>query len=161
MNSIEDMRNLAYNLVQEANNNYLLGEELAYPILLMGIGIYRVESVPGAGHNYQIIIDAIHKYSEKNPDAKVAAGFEDGIREIVNRVGDTITVLTAFNCICYEAKKQKEGDYSFIINCEQLMTELREKINSNYEEIKNDFIEIDRWIENATSDVEKLYGLKL
>ncbi len=143
MSVCEDMRALAYNLVRETNNNYLLGETIAYPILLMGIGIYQIESYTKAGHNYQTVIDAIHKYNEENPEDKVPIGFECGLRDIVNNVGDITTLTAAFNCICYEMKKQKENNCSFTIDCEQLLKELRDKVKDNYNEIKSNFKDID------------------
>ena len=47
-------------MVNIINKKYVTGNRMAYLALLSGVGSCRIESYPGAGHNYQAVVDAIH-----------------------------------------------------------------------------------------------------
>lgn len=47
-------------IINIVHKRYLSGNKMAYPALLFGIDGFYIESYPGAGHNYQAVIDAIH-----------------------------------------------------------------------------------------------------
>ena len=47
-------------MVNIINKKYVAGNRMAYLALLSGVGSCRIESYPGAGHNYQAVVDAIH-----------------------------------------------------------------------------------------------------
>ena len=63
----KDLVDYAYSLIRVTNKNYLKGNTTAYPILLFGIGNCLVEGVPGSGHNYQAVIEAIHLFYRDFP----------------------------------------------------------------------------------------------
>ena len=46
-------------MVNIINKKYVAGNRMAYLALLSGVGSCRIESYPGAGHNYQAVVDAM------------------------------------------------------------------------------------------------------
>lgn len=159
----KDLVDYAYSLVNIINKKYLRGIMKAYPLFLLGIGSYRVESRPGNGHNYQAIIDAMHLYNTDYPDSKVDEGFEAGILDLINSVargaGFGITQLV-INCINYELKKEKEGSNSFKLDCKKLLDELNKAIQKNYDQIKEEYVHIDKWLIDNSTFIEENYGYK-
>ena len=51
--------------VKLIHKEYCSGKEIAYVIILTGLGDYFVGISPEEGHNNQAVIDAIHQYMQK------------------------------------------------------------------------------------------------
>ena len=66
-NAYKDLVDYAYCVVNLINRKYLDGNTTAYPVLILGIGVYKIEGVPDSGHNYQAVIDAIHSFCQDFP----------------------------------------------------------------------------------------------
>ena len=106
----------AYSLVNIASENYSEGKKMGYYVLIMGMGNWVVESRPGAGHNYQAIMDAIHLYYADHPKSRINEGFEEELSLLCQAVGNMVGVQLVLNFIIYELKKEKEGSNSFKFN---------------------------------------------
>ena len=120
MTEYEKLVQYAYNILSTVHKKYLEGNSMAYPMLLVGMGNLRVESIPNSGHNYQAISDAIHlRYKE---DSKYQDGYELGLQNIIGKVMDIQTAQLVFNYLHYEIKKQKDGHYSFKMLLKPLIT---------------------------------------
>ena len=148
----------AYSLVNIANENYYEGKKMGYYVLIMGMGNWVVESRPGAGHNYQAVMDAIHLYYADHPKSKANEGFEKELLLLCQAAGNMFSVQLALNCIIYELKKEKEGSNSFKMDCQSLINTLRQTIQKRYEVIKSDYPDIDKFIEESRLFLKKNYG---
>ena len=58
-------------MVNIINKKYVAGNKMAYLALLSGVGSCRIESYPGAGHNYQAVVDAIHNCYARDNESKI------------------------------------------------------------------------------------------
>lgn len=157
-NTYKDLVDYAYSLVNIINRNYLNGKTTAYPVLLFGIGNCLVEGVPGSGHNYQAVIDAVHLFWIDFPDSRANVGLQEGILDIISDTADIKTVQLVFNCITYEMKKEQEKSNTFCLDCQKLLVELRRKIDKNYKDIKNEYPNIDSWLEDSALYVKENFG---
>ena len=63
-------------MVSIVHKKYLSGNMMAYPALLLGV--FRIESYPGAGHNYQAVIDAIHNCYARDNTSGIDIGYKEG-----------------------------------------------------------------------------------
>ena len=63
-----DFSNYVESSVENANNIYNDGNYMAYLPILSGLGVFKMEKRPGAGHNFRAVIDAIHNCYKKNPN---------------------------------------------------------------------------------------------
>ena len=148
----------AYSLVNIANENYLKGKKMYYFCLITGDGNWLVESKPGAGHNYQAVIDAIHLYLKDHPNSKANKGFEEDFSIMCEIVANISSVELALNCIIYEINKEKEGSNSFKMDCQGILNTLRQTIKKNYEDIKSTYPDIDKYVEETRVFLKKNYG---
>lgn len=95
------------------HRKYLSGNKMAYPALLSGIGNCCIESYPGAGHNYQAVVDAIHKCYAKDHAAGFDVGYKAGLETMRNTGKDIQNILD------YQKKKEQAGTAQFHIDLEQ------------------------------------------
>lgn len=70
-------------IINIVHKRYLSGNKMAYPALLFGIDGFYIESYPGAGHNYQAVIDAIHNCYAKNTTSGIDIGYKEGLKTMV------------------------------------------------------------------------------
>lgn len=69
-------------MVNIVHKKYLSGNKMAYPALLLGV--FRIESYPGAGHNYQAVIDAIHNCYARDNTSGIDIGYKEGLKTMVH-----------------------------------------------------------------------------
>ena len=149
----------AYSLVNIASKNYLKGKGMYYFALILGKGNWIVESRPGAGHNYQAIMDAIHLYYADHPKSRINEGFEEELSLLCQAVGNMVCVQLVLNFIIYELKKEKEGSNSFKFNdCQVLLNKVRQSIKEEHENLKSEYPDIDKYVEDTNLFLEKNYG---
>ena len=149
----------AYSLVNIANKSYLKGERMAYYALITGGGYCLVESRPGAGHNYQAVIDAIHLYDADHPNSKANKGFEEDLSLLCELAGRIFSIDFAINCIIYEIEKEKEGSNSFKMDCQGLLNKLSQTIQKKHEKIKSTYPDIDKYVEETRLFLKKIMDI--
>ena len=91
-----ELLNSAMIMVDCAVNAYLDGNDMAFFCMIIGIGKYDLESFPGAGHNYYIILEAIYKYYKENPDKKVDSMLFHTLMKCI----DTMSAPEALSLVC-------------------------------------------------------------
>lgn len=96
-------------IINIVHKRYLSGNKMAYPALLFGIGGFYIESYPGAGHNYQAVIDAIHNCYAKNTTSGIDIGYKEGLKTMVHAGKDIQKLLQ------YQKKKEQEGTAQFCV----------------------------------------------
>lgn len=92
------------------HRKYLSGNKMAYPALLLGIGNCCIESYPGAGHNYQAVVDAIHNCYARDHAARIDIGYKAGL-ETMTRTGKDIQKI-----LDYQKKKEQDGTAQFYMD---------------------------------------------
>lgn len=97
-------------MVNIIHRKYLSGNKMAYPALLLGIGNCCIESYPGAGHNYQAVIDAIHNCYARDHAVGIDIGYKEGLETMI-RTGKDIQKFPD-----YQKKKEQEGTAQFYID---------------------------------------------
>mgnify|MGYP000023593071 FL=1 len=100
-------------MVNIVHKKYLSGNKMAYPALLSGIGNFCIESYPGAGHNYQAVVDAIHNCYARDHAAGFDVGYKAGLETMRNTGKDIQNILD------YQKKKEQAGTAQFHIDLEQ------------------------------------------
>ena len=61
MGAYDDLVEEAVFFVKQIHKEYCAGKEIAYVVILSGLGDYRVAVNPDEMHNDQAVIDAIHQ----------------------------------------------------------------------------------------------------
>lgn len=84
--------------------------KMAYPTLLLGISDCCIESYPGAGHNYQAVVDAIHNCYARNHAAGIDIGYKEGLETMIPTGKDIQKILD------YQKKKEQEGTAQFYVD---------------------------------------------
>ncbi len=145
----------AYKLVAISHKMYMDGNSMAYFVLLNGLGHSIVEGQPGAGHNYYIVVDAIHSYKKNNSNMNVKDGYVEGIKTSISLAGNVDRIACIFNYLNYEAELKKNGinvieiDIAYLL--EQLISVVTEK-QARFEEQMPDFQE---WFDKMVEHIKK------
>ena len=150
----------AYVLTEMVHGEYQEGKKIAYFPLLAGIGNLKVENA-GAGHNYSIVVDAIHKYALQSSDDTVRKGFEEGISTMFRMVKNISTLQAALDVFFYQLKLEKREKAAFTVNREQLTIKLNETIRQNYEVMKSENSGFEDWLQENREYAADNYGIKL
>lgn len=102
-------------MVNIVHKKYLSGNKMAYPALLLGV--FRIESYPGAGHNYQAVIDAIHNCYARDNTSGIDIGYKEGLKTMVHTGKDIQKLLQ------YQEKKEQEGTAQFYVDNGEILYE--------------------------------------
>lgn len=150
----------AYVLAEMVHGEYQEGKKIAYFPLLAGIGNLKVENA-GAGHNYSIVVDAIHKYALQSNDDTVMEGFEEGISTMFSMAKNITTLQAAFDVFFYQLKLEKRGTATFNVNRDQLTTKINETIRQNYEAMNSENSRFKNCLLKNREYATENYGVKL
>lgn len=102
-------------MVNIVHKKYLSGNKMAYPALLLGV--FRIESYPGSGHNYQAVIDAIHNCYVRDNTSGIDIGYKEGLKTMVHTGKDIQKLLQ------YQKKKEQEGTAQFYVDNGEILYE--------------------------------------
>ena len=118
-------------MVNIINKKYIAGNRMAYLALLSGVGSCRIESYPGAGHNYQAVVDAIHNCYARDNTSGIDTGYRDGLYAMINVAGSFPALQTLMNILFYQLKKEKEGKAQFKIDIQEVIDKVNMLISEN------------------------------
>ena len=104
-------------MVNIINKKYVAGNRMAYLALLSGVGSCRIESYPGAGHNYQAVVDAIHNCYARDNTSGIDIGYKEGLKTMVHTGKDIQKLLQ------YQEKKEQEGTAQFYVDNGEILYE--------------------------------------
>ena len=109
MNGNRDMIDFAMLMVDSATQKYLDGSnKMAFPFMLMGIGKCRLESFPGAGHNYYVMLEAIYEYYRENPDKHVDKILFNSLMKCIEGMSSIEPLSLICNCIVAQVKNENQ-----------------------------------------------------
>ena len=148
-------------MVNIINKKYVAGNRMAYLALLSGVGSYRIESYPGAGHNYQAVVDAIHNCYARDNKSKIDAGYRDGIYAMINVASNFRVLQTLMNILFYQLKKEKEGKAQFKMDIKEVMNKVNLLISENCLSYEKENSSFDSWLERNKIFAYENYGIKL
>jgi hypothetical protein len=145
-NAYDELVDYAYKVLTWAHDEYSdpYSTPGAYVNILLGIGMSKVESRPGAGHNYQAVMDAIYRLYTIDDTVKEA--FCEGLECIIKNCKEYRTASLICDYICYHVKKVNEGIAPFSIQHGTLMEKLEEVTNKNIDIMRNTTPEVDSWL---------------
>lgn len=85
MDSLKQLQTYANSIVELTFDEYMKTKNKMYfRMLYLGIGNYKVEVHPNAGHNYHMILNGIYNYAKKNVDKDMKTIFEDSLLEVID-----------------------------------------------------------------------------
>ena len=149
-------------MMKIVNKKYVEGNYMAYLPILSGIAQYKIESRPGAGHNYYAVVDAIHNCYARKTESGFDAGFKDGIRALIRvstaKVGSLDMLL---NIVFYQLDKEKNGTAEFNIDIDETMDSINKLIRENMSNYEADNIRFKPWLEKIQKYALEKYGLEL
>ena len=130
--------------------------------LLLGLESCAIKVNKDSEHNYQAVIDAIHRYYNECKDEKVIEFYKMGIKKIIFYVADMNFFEKIINILSYEMFKEKKGTATFSIDIQEMLDELSNIIKENYDKIvKNKKTDLKEWLEEKSEIVLNEYGYYL
>lgn len=135
--NIEYLEKYCDNLTEIAFNSYKKrNDEMGIYSLLMGKPRWKVEAFPDAGHNYNIVLNSIYKYAEKNPNLEVGKILEDVLMLCAHSLSTPAAYTLIMNYIFSHLENKKSKKLPFDFDAVKVMKKLKESINS-YEKLSN------------------------
>jgi|UniRef100_UPI003FED9B88 hypothetical protein len=148
-------------MVNIINKKYIAGNRMAYLALLSGVGSCRIESYPGAGHNYQAVVDAIHNCYARDNTSGIDTGYRDGLYAMIHVAGSFPALQTLMNILFYQLKKEKEGKAQFKIDIQEVIDKVNMLISENCASYEKENLSFGSWLERNSKFAYENYGIKL
>lgn len=133
--------------------------QMSIYMFLLGKGIYKVESFPGAGHNYGIVLESIYDYYKRHPNVDVAEILKKSLSVCAKHLTTPEEFVLIMNYIFKQLENQKNNDAPFIVDVLEVLNVLRTRINS-YDKIKNNDLFVEQ-INKSEQYLEKNYNHKI
>ena len=156
-----DNAKFAERKVEQINKQFIEGKDIVYLALLSGVPPYEVEVRTGAGHNYYMVLDAIHRCYERNPDGRYDEGFKAGLRGLIQVSTSKVASLDLLlNYIFYQLDKEKDGTAKFTIEINEFIPLINDLIKDNREKYVKDYKMFGAWLEKVQKYALEKYGLE-
>ena len=147
--------------VKLIHKEYCAGKEIAYVVILSGLGDYRVAVNPDEDHNEQAVVDAIHQYYAETGDQRVIDGYQMGIFMLIRVAGNVRTLDTLLSLLFYELKQERKGEASFTIDIEDIFRKTNSMIAERYDSYKKESPRFESWFSRQQTFAMEHYGLVL
>ena len=148
-------------LVKNIHKEYCAGKDIAYIMVLSGLGSWRVAVNPDADHNHHAVIDAIHLCYAEMDDQRVIDGYKMGIFTLIRVAGNVRTLGDLLGLLFYELKKERNGEASFTINIEEIFRKMNSMIAERYDTYKKESPRFEDWFSRQQTFAMEHYGLVL
>ncbi|MBO4898206.1 MAG: hypothetical protein J5590_07915 [Clostridia bacterium] len=154
---IDDLADI---VVKEAVSRYTKIGPGGFGMVMCGIGPWKVESFPGAGHNYYAIIRAIYRYYAK--DKTIGSMTYDGLEWMCSTGAFMIEVdelLIKFIVAFLDAQKNNKAPFE--IDAVSLLTKLKDRM-TKYSVVIPEYRETyDEFLSRNGKFIEEMYGYKI
>ena len=147
--------------VKLIHKEYCAGKEIAYVVILSGLGDYRVAVNPDEIHNFHAVIDAIHQYYAETGDQRVIDGYQMGIYTLIRVAGNVRTLDTLLSLLFYELKQERHGKANFTIDIEEIFPKINNMIAERYDTYKKESPMFEDWFSRQQTFAMEHYGLVL
>ena len=161
MGAYDDLVEEAVFFVKQIHKEYCAGKEIAYVVILSGLGDYRVAVNPDEDHNEQAVVDAIHQYYAETGDQRVIDGYQMGIFTLIRVAGNIRTLDSILNILFYQLEKEQEGNASFILDTEEIVQKLNSMISERYDTYKNESPRFEGWFSRMQTYALEKHSLVL
>lgn len=161
MGAYDDLVEEAVFFVKQIHKEYCAGKEIAYVVILSGLGDYRVAVNPDEDHNEQAVVDAIHQYYAETGDQRVIDGYQMGIYTLIRVAGNVRTLDDLLSLLFYELKQERNGEASFTINIEEIFRKTNSMIAERYDIYKKESPRFEDWFSRQQAFAMEHYGLVL
>ena len=161
MGAYDDLVEEAVFFVKQIHKEYCAGKEIAYVVILSGLGDYRVAVNPDEDHNEQAVVDAIHQYYAETGDQRVIDGYQMGIFTLIRVAGNVRTLDTLLSLLFYELKQERKGEASFTIDIEDIFRKTNSMIAERYDSYKKESPRFESWFSRQQTFAMEHYGLIL
>ena len=161
MGAYDDLVEEAVFFVKQIHKEYCAGKEIAYVVILSGLGDYRVAVNPDEDHNEQAVVDAIHQYYAETGDQRVIDGYQMGIFTLIRVAGNVRTLDTLLSLLFYELKQERKGEASFTIDIEDIFRKTNSMIAERYDSYKKESPRFESWFSRQQTFAMEHYGLVL
>lgn len=159
MDKNNDLMNFAMIMVDSTAEKYLDGSnKMAFPCMLMGIGKCRLESFPGAGHNYYVMLEAIYRYYREHPDKNVDKILFNSLMKCIDGMSAIEVLSLICNYIVAQIKNEKQGISPFKLDNIQLLKQLKIAVLNDVE-LNNELSTT--LLDNTTRICEETMGKKV
>lgn len=148
-------------LVKNIHKEYCAGKDIAYIMVLSGLGSWRVAVNPDEMHNVHAVIDAIHQYYAETDDQRVIDGYKMGIFTLIRVAGNIRTLDELLGVLFYELKKEWDGEACFVLDTEEIVQKLNSMIAERYDVYKKENPFFDTWFSRQQTFAMEHYGLIL
>ena len=161
MGAYDDLVEEAVFFVKQIHKEYCAGKEIAYVVILSGLGDYRVAVNPDEDHNEQAVVDAIHQYYAETGDQRVIDGYQMGIFTLIRVAGNVRTLDELLGVLFYELKKERNGEASFTVDIEEIFRKTNSMIAERYDTYKKESPRFEDWFSRQQTFAMEHYGLVL
>ena len=161
MGAYDDLVEEAVFFVKQIHKEYCAGKEIAYVVILSGLGDYRVAVNPDEDHNEQAVVDAIHQYYAETGDQRVIDGYQMGIFTLIRVAGNVRTLDTLLSLLFYELKQERKGEASFTVDIEEIFRKTNSMIAERYDTYKKESPRFEDWFSRQQTFAMEHYGLVL
>ena len=148
-------------LVKNIHKEYCAGKDIAYIMVLSGLGSWRVAVNPDADHNHHAVIDAIHLCYAEMDDQRVIDGYKMGIFTLIRVAGNVRTLDDLLSLLFYELKQERNGEASFTIDIEEIFRKTNSMIAERYDAYKKESPRFEDWFSRQQTFALEHYGLTL
>ena len=161
MSAYDELLHYARSMTYIINRKYKAGNNMAYLALLSGVAGTTVEAFPGAGHNYQAVIDAIHSIYRDDPESGVDSGYVEGLEGMIRVATGFPGLNKLVDVLLYEGKLEKEGKATFRVDLEGFWAKTATVIRENTDSYRSEYPGFDKWLEDTKTFAKENYGLNL
>lgn len=148
-------------LVKNIHKEYCAGKDIAYIMVLSGLGSWRVAVNPDADHNHHAVIDAIHLCYAEMDDQRVIDGYQMGIFTLIRVAENVRTLGDLLGLLFYELKKERNGEASFTVDIEEIFRKTNSMIAERYDTYKKESPRFEDWFSRQQTFAMEHYGLVL
>lgn len=135
---IDNLKLVSDKFVEKTFENYIKqNNQMGFYLLLLGKGNFKLESFPGAGHNYHKILGSIYDYYKNNPEVDVKKIFEQALNLCINKLCLIEDFTIIMNYIYAQLDNEDKKIAPFEINALKMLNNLKFRINS-YPKLKDD-----------------------
>ena len=139
-------RKIAKKMVAYAQKKYEEDNEMAYFVILYGIGAGKLALEPPYEHQWKLIVDAIHDYQAKYPKKTVKEGYQKAISCGIMVINGKPPICQTLDILDYEFEKRKNGTSAFSLDIDVLLKEMKAKIAQKEDILREEIPNFDRWI---------------
>ncbi|MBE7043379.1 MAG: hypothetical protein E7399_07815 [Ruminococcaceae bacterium] len=131
-------------------------KEMGFLLLFYGHVPYKIESFPGAGHDYYSILDAMYEYKNNNPLINIDEIFKHTIDLMIETMIDEYSLKRCYNYLIANLSKEKAGKSNIKINIKYYLIKIKNQLKKENLTSK-DILDIDK---AATNYIEKNFKIE-